>query len=125
MTTNYTDRANKAWRTRRANANTQARRYTDRAKKAWATRRNNQIVANKEALQADFTNLHERWLITMARARKLGLCSRAAELDAVRLLCPSRPITMARARKIEDFINKNYGYFSPTLISTSSRSSNR
>lgn len=49
MSTTYTNRAKKAWRTRRANAELQANRYSERAKKAWTTRHNNQIVANNEA----------------------------------------------------------------------------
>lgn len=49
MSTNYTNRAKKAWRTRRANAELQANRHSERAKKAWATRHNNQIVVNNEA----------------------------------------------------------------------------
>lgn len=48
MSTNYTNRAKKAWRTRRANTKLQVNSYRNRAKKAWTTRHNNEIVANNE-----------------------------------------------------------------------------
>lgn len=47
------DRANKAWRTRRAQTTTAANRYSERAKKAWVTRTNQTNTHNNSA----FANL--------------------------------------------------------------------